>query len=324
MINKVSDRTKSLCGDLSPRRLTKGREMNTKVNITRSFRVICFGGGMLALAGIASAEIVVVAPTQMGSWGFSTVDNNFDPCTPSTGVCGSGSMVFGPATPPLGAGSANLQTGPGGGSGEAKIDSSSLNGVILGDLTTLSYSTYDTTNNGQQFPYLKLYLTWDGGADQDAIYFEPPYQTATTGDPSLPDQGATAINTWQTWNALEGGWWDDSGACNQGVSEPAVPKQGVCSLSELSSLLGVSLNDITIDGTNPPDGDGLSLRVGGADPGDSFNGYVDNVTIGVSGTDTTYDFEPAAATPEPGTIVLMGAGLLLLGTAGRKKHSRRP
>lgn len=296
--------------------------MTAKIDTVRvSKGLICFAGSMLALAGMASAEVVVVAPTQMGSWGFSTVDNNFNPCTPSTGVCGSASMVYGPATPPLGVGSANLQTGPGGGGGEAKIDSSSLNGVLLGDLTTLSYSTYDTLNNGQQFPYLKLYLTWDGGQDQDAIYFEAPYQTPSTGDPSLPNQGATALNTWQTWNALEGGWWDDNGTCNAGTSEPP-STQGVCSLSQLSTLLGVPLSAITIDGTNAPDLDGLSLRVGGASPSDSFNGYVDNVTVGIAGADTTYDFEPVAPAPEPGTILLLGAGLLLLGTAGRKKHLR--
>ena len=271
------------------------------------------------MTGIASAETVVVSPTQMGSWSFSTVDGNGDACTPSTGTCGSGSMVYGPATPPLGVGSANLQTGPGGGDGEAKIDSTSLNGVTLGDLTSLSYSTYLTDNspNDQQFPYLKLYLTWDGGLDTDAIYFEPPYQTPSTGSPSLPNQGATALDTWQTWNALTGGWWDDDGECNPGTNEPP-STQGVCSLSQLSTLLGVSLNDITIDGTNAPDGDALSLRVGGADPADTFNGYVDNVTVGVSGSDTTYDFEPTAATPEPGTIFLSGAGLLLFAAARRK------
>jgi len=228
-----------------------------------------------------------------------------------------------PGAPLLGVGSAELQTGPGGGDGEAKIDSSALNGDSLGALTSLSYSAYDVTNNGQQFPYLKLYVTWDVGQTQesDALYFEPPYQTPNTGspDPDLPNQ-ATQADTWQTWNALAGGWYDDDGKCNPGTSE-APSKQGVCSLEDLVSLLGVaSINDITIDGTIAPDGDGLSLRVGGSEPADDYDAYVDNVTLGVSGTDTTYDFEPvvSASTPEPGTIALCGTGLLLLAAARRR------
>jgi PEP-CTERM motif len=276
---------------------------------------IGLAGGVFALAGLAPAETIVVAPTQMGSWSFATVDGSGAACIPSTGTCGSGSMVTGPAAPPIGVGSANLQTGPGGGDGGSKIDSSALNGISLGSLTTLSYSTYDTLNNGQQFPYLKLYLTWDGGADSDQIFFEPPYQTPATGNAGLPDQGPTSMNTWQTWNALTGGWWDNNGVCGEGT--------GVCSLSEFASLLAgnVSLNDITITGgATTPDGDGLSLRVGVASANEDFNGYVDNVTLGVSGTDTTYDFEPAvpASTPEPGTIALFGAGMLLLAAARRK------
>jgi hypothetical protein len=211
-------------------------------------------------------------------------------------------MVLGPTTPPLGLGSANLQTGPGGGTGEAKLDSSALNGLVLSSITALSYSTYDTLNNGQQFPYLKLYLTWAGGSD--AVYFEPTYS---------PGQGAEALNTWQTWNALSGNFWDDDNKCTEGLAN-------VCTLATLVSRLGVSADDITIDAVNPPDGDGLSLRVGGASPGNNFNGYVDNVTIGINGENTTYDFEPGAATPEPGTIALFATGLALCGLVSRKKR----
>jgi PEP-CTERM motif len=287
--------------------------MKTKVETGRFLKgFIGLAAGALAVAGLASAETVVVTPSQMGSWSFATVNGNGDPCP----ACGSESMVTGPATPPIGVGSANLQTTPGNGDGGAKIDSSALNGISLGALTSLDYSTYDVTNNGQQFPYIKLYLTWNGGSDQ--IFFEPPYQTPASGNASLPTQGPTQMNDWQTWNALEGGWWDNGGKCGTGT--------GVCSLAEFASIVGVSLDDITITGgSTTPDGDGLSIRVGVASAGDNYDGYVDNVTIATAAGSTTYDFEPDAvtATPEPGTIALFGAGMLLLAGARRKNFLGR-
>ena len=94
------------------------------------------------------------------------------------------------------------------------LSNSGYAGTALSSLTALSYSTYDTLNNGQQFPYLSLEIslgTTIKGNSYDQLFFEPPYQTATTGNPSLPNQGATALNTWQSWNALTGGFWDNDG-----------------------------------------------------------------------------------------------------------------
>jgi hypothetical protein len=50
--------------------------------------------------------------------------------------------------------------------------------------------------------------------------------------------------------------------------------------------------------------------VGEASPGDNFNGYVDDVTIGTTSGTTTYDFEPVTAVPEPTTFIA-GASMLL-------------
>ena len=235
------------------------------------------------------------------------------PCT----NCQIGSMVTGPGTPPLGVGSANLQTTPGNGDGASSIALSGLDGTPLSALTALSYSTYDTVNNGQQFPYLQLFISYANDADNDGpgtdtLFFEPPYQTASTGNPSLPDQGDTEMNEWQTWNALEGGWWDNNGIAGAGT--------GVLSLASILSFY----TDPVIDDSGAPyfPTSDLALSVGFGSPGDSYNGYVDNMTIGIDGVNTTYDFDPNNSVPEPSAIVLLGTVCLGLCGLLRRKLAR--
>ena len=255
----------------------------------------------------ARSATVNVTPASMGGWSFNSRDSsgavNSDP-----GAVGA--MVTGPATPPFGTGSANLAVGNGtlGGDGAEELSTAGLDGTKLSALTALTYSTYDTLNNGQQFPYLTLAIaTGNVTFPTDVLFFEPPYQTHATGNPSLPDQGATQMNTWQTWNALAGGWWDNNGVGGSGT--------GVVSLSAFLA----AYPDATIS-TDPFAASlgGLGLNVGFASPTDQFNGYVDGLTIGVSGTNTTYNFDPTA-TPEPDTAWLLGFGVVLLMTLARRR-----
>ena len=166
-------------------------------------------------------------------------------------------MVYGPASPPLGVGSAQLATAPSHGDASASITTSSFDGTPLSSLTSLSYSTYDTVNNGQPFPYLALSVSLNGTptGPQDVLFFEPPYQSPATGNPSLPNQGAPVMNTWQTWNALEGGWWDNNGNFNPGTTEGSTP--GVNSLTAFLLLYpNATLIDIR---TGPAEFAGLVL-----------------------------------------------------------------
>jgi hypothetical protein len=264
-----------------------------------------FASALLIGAGAPLQADDVVTPSNMGSWSFVFNETGDDLPCPS---CQNGSMVTGPATPPLGVGSAMIGTTTGNGDGAASIATSSLNGIALGALTALSYSTYDTTNNGQQFPFLQLNIAYtndvnDDGPGTDTLFFEPPYQTAGSGDPSLPDQGATVMNEWQTWDALEGGWWDNNGVAGPGT--------GVQPLSTFLSFF----TDPTIVANIPyyPN-DGLALTVGFGSTTDNFLGYVDNMTIGVNGSNTTYDFEPSTASvPEPSAIMTLATMLLAVG-----------
>src|SRR6202020_1485943 len=114
-----------------------------------------------------------------------------------------------------------------------------------------------------------------------------------------PDQGATVMDEWQTWNALEGGWGDNNGLAN--------PGSGV---EPFSTFLNYYVDPTII--VNPPYfvNDGVALTVGFASPGDTYLGYVDNVTFGVNGANTTYDFEPNSSVPEPSEITILASMLL--------------
>jgi hypothetical protein len=231
---------------------------------------------------IVQASVVVVTPSDMNGWAFVTTDSSGNPVANGN----IAQMVTGPATPPQGTGSAQLATPNGQGDGSAQLGNyTSFNGMTLSSLTTLSYSTYDTVNNGSQFPYLRIYLN-----NNDALYFEPPYQTPSTGNSSLPDQGTPQLNTWQTWNALGGGWWADN---------PSFAGAGGDNVKSLNAYLLLNPGVLI---------EGIRFAVGYASYGETFNGYVDNFTIGTAAGTTTYDFEPAPV-PEPTTMV---AGALLL------------
>jgi hypothetical protein len=253
---------------------------------------------LTSLASVSRGATVVVNPGNMGSWSFVTTDNTGAPGGDSGDVA---QMVNGPATPPLGTGSAQLSTAPGHGDESAQISTTQFDGMALSNLTTLSYSAYVTANNSQQFPYIQLSVTTNGpGPDaDDVLFFEPPYQTHAAGNPGLPDQGNTSLNTWQLWNAQEGGWWSDNAllGMNPGAD-----------VGSLAGFLAAYPNATIV--ANPFTGNGgISLTMGYASPGDFLTGYVDNVTIGTQdGGTTTFDFETV---PEPTSLTLLAFGGLL-------------
>jgi hypothetical protein len=248
-------------------------------------------GSTVALSAVgvatASANTVPVRPSSMGSWAAQTRDQFFAPIPANDPYChNSVNFVTGPATPLFGSGSAELKTGDGttGGDCSAELRNSAYSGVRLSSLTALSYWTYDIANNIQQFPYIELNIDTTGtaGAEDDEIFFEPPYQATGAGGADCAGQGATQMDTWQQWNALSGCWWWAS-AFNTGLAT-----------GSLSDYLALHPNATIV---NSSSGGGIHLLVGFASPSDQFDGNVDGFTIGVSSHSTTYDFEPNLPVP---------------------------
>jgi hypothetical protein len=253
----------------------------------------------------ASYGQVLVTPNNMGIWSFGTADSGGTPGGNSGDVA---QMVAGPANPLLGTGSAELATAPGYGDEASFISTNAYNGTPLADLTRLLYSTYDTANNGSQFPYIQLSVSTTGGSTADDIlFFEPPYQTPASGNPNLPNQGAPAMDTWQIWDAGVGGWWSDDG--NAGLT----PGSGVGSLASFEA----EFPSATIE-ANPFAGGGIELTVGYGAASDNFTGYVDDVTVGTTTGTTTFDFEAA---PEPSTYSMLLASVLVLLAVIRRSRS---
>jgi hypothetical protein len=241
---------------------------------------------------------VNVTPSNMHGWTLNSFDDNGSIVT-SGPYAGTAQMVTGPAIPPLGTGSAHLATPVGFGDGAAAIATESFDGRALSSITSLSYSAYDVTNNGQQFPYLAVSVaTGDPNNPTDTLFFEPPYQTPSTGNSSLADQGDTVQNVWQTWNAYVGGFWDNNGVAGPGTG-----------VEPLSAFLA-AYPDATIASSGFPGLGGIALQVGFGSNGETEDGYVDDFSIGFGGSVTDYNFDPSGV-PLPSTAwacgVLMAA-----------------
>ncbi|MEM4404105.1 MAG: hypothetical protein QXD90_07455 [Candidatus Nitrosocaldus sp.] len=215
------------------------------------------------MAFSASSTIRVIGPGAMHGWAFMQ--------EPIGTGSGTGSMVYGPATPPMGKGSARLTVSNA--SDGMLLGVLGYNGVRLADIDGLKYWTYRTSGSN---PYLAISLQFNIDKDvtdadnsfQGRLVFEPYY---TAG--ALPD------NTWQEWNATDGKWWftkphlfgnqcDINNPCTWSYIISTFPNIGI------HPVLGAVI---------------LKAGSGWA----SFDGNVDALTISVNGDSITYDFEPS-------------------------------
>ena len=259
-------------------------------------------GGQPDIAGPASANIQylplltsgtdtnVETTTGRGTNGFQGVPNsptvspgNQQSWASATSSTATVSFVAGPGTPPLGAGSGQLSVGSDGDSG-AQFRQTVFNGTRLDDLTELKYSTYTSNDGsapttGDQTAYIILNVDLDAdGMNDTLLFFEPEYQHGYTN--AVPDQGDNVLNTWQTWDALSGGWWSTTSA---GGADPGA------GVKPLSAIIAAFPNAVI---HNSPTAGSLRLVAGfGAGAWDNFVGNADAFVIKQNGNQATYNFE---------------------------------
>jgi hypothetical protein len=193
-------------------------------------------------------------------------------------VTGTASIAFvtGPAVPPcFGTGSVQFAVGADGTS-TAALRNSLYDLLPLTDLAVLRYSTYISAfGTGGQAPYLILDINFGvGTAVDEQLFFEPVYQDGTS--PPIPDQGTLTLNTWQTWDAIIGGW-------HTGVGPPP--------LFTLADYIALHPAARIVNST----GGGLQIAAGGAAPAwNNFVGNVNSLLVGDADSCIIYEFGPTA------------------------------
>lgn len=245
----------------------------------------------LVLNGTALAANTTIVVRDSSPDGWQVQSTN---CTAGVST-GSQAMEAGPGTPPLGSGSREFRIGADGDSFET-FRQAGYNGTFLSDLTELAYSTYvEQFGSGGQAPYLILNIDYNGDQVlEDQLFFEPVYQTGAYSGDAVPNQGAPTLNTWQTWDALAGGWWSFN---DLNFGPPLVTIDSYVEDHPTARII------------NTPTGQGgirIATGCGGA-AWANFVGNADAFAIGVSGNTTTYDFEPNLPAP-PNKNACKGGG----------------
>jgi hypothetical protein len=240
--------------------------------------------GLLTCMTATATAATVVTPNSLNGW---LPQDSF----PS----GTAQFEDGPGTPPLGSGSLELNVGSAG-YATPLIRTDNFGLVRLDALTALSYSTYvDAFGDGagERAPYILIDLDLDGDNQiDDQLFFDPAYQSTPV-----------ALDTWQTWDALNGGWWSHNNIADAG------PGADVKTLAEYLAVAPDARIRSTSSGT-------FRLMAGGAGSDwNNFVGNVDNLTLATAAGSETYDFE-LTAVPLPTAAC---AGLMLSGILAAKR-----
>lgn len=199
-----------------------------------------------------------------------------------------GSFVAGPGVPPLQTGSAQMKVS---GTQRRNLFSTEFYGVPLGSITQLKFSNYNPSigNGGaaDRSAYLHFNVDFDGVNDAT-------YQCRLV---FVPRQNGTVVqNTWQEWDAVNGGnaLWSFSGtATSCGANWPATstgPDAGATTPSTTLRTWNAILADYPGIRLHPVFGI-IGLRVG--EPyADGYTDNVDKFVLGTSSLVRIFDFEP--------------------------------
>lgn len=217
----------------------------------------------------AASTTVVVSPTNPHGWFF--YDDTHDSLATATGR-----FVDGPGTPPLGKGSANLFVA--GSTDGQTLMTLGYAGTRLDAITTLQYSTYVSTSSNPATLAIALQI----GVDFDSTDTNNGFQGRLVFEP-YQNGGVITPGTWQTWNALAGKWW--ASKTTSAGSNGLCPQSAPCTWPQvLANWPNAGIHASAGSGPGP-----IVFKAGSGWA--TFNGNVDAFTIGVHGSNTTYDFE---------------------------------
>ncbi len=238
------------------------------VATTTGLAVVATIGIVTGLTGAsAAASTQVVKPSALNGWAVGAE-------TDAAG--GSASFVQGPGTPVIGDGSLRFQL-TSAASGYAAA--TPMNSVPLSSIDALSYDTYrasvDAGNN--------LAVALQFNVDHDLSDASNAFQGRIVFEPYNSSPGGVSQNTWQHWDAMAGTWWQSGNPVVGGAAvAKACPQASPCSWADLLAAYPNAGVHSTLGA--------VVLKAGSNWAG--FDGNVDNLTIGISGDSTTYDFEP--------------------------------
>lgn len=214
----------------------------------------------------APLATVIVSPNNLNGFAFFQEVAN-----------ASGTFVFGPGTPPLGQGSAQLTVDN---TGREILFTRQFAGTRLDAITELKYSAY---RNSTANPNVTITLQFD--VDYDLADMNTAFMGRLVFEPAA--NGITvAEGVFQTFDTLDTvtGKFFATGAPGNGTCTQASP----CTKAQL--LAAFPNVGIRATGSNL-----LLLKLGGPTPG-GLTANADALSITVNGVNTTFDFEPAAST----------------------------
>jgi hypothetical protein len=190
-----------------------------------------------------------------------------------------------------GSGALHLQVTPG--DSWARLRNGDYNNTPLASLVALDYWTCDRNNNGQQWPFLRLNIDWNGDHQpDDAIFFEPSYQNTAEGGAcgTLSGQATPTLKTWQEWDALRGSNGANANACWWSENDATFQPGDI--IRPLSQYVAAHPGSAIVN----PSGQLGAVQIvhGFSSPSDNYDGYADLLRIGDMNPNSTvtYNFEP--------------------------------
>ena len=234
--------------------------------------------GLCALPAAANAATVKVTSADSGNGWYSA----------DTRSPGTGTFELGPATPPLGNGSFELNTPTAG--AKVQLFTDAYNGVALADIDGIGYSSYrdpvSAPDPGVAMVALNLRIDTNNDSQPDAYMVYEPYQ----------DGGTVLEGVWQNWDAYRGGaakWWINTGAAGCGQATPCTWNTIVTNIPGVTIREGLNCGPLAT--LKAPCPGSLGFNQGSGNPTTLSNG--DALYVSVSGNSTTYNFDAPVGPP---------------------------